>query len=157
MQVRVVSTSQAHCSRPVLLMHRSDAFNFENLWPCCPNFGPTPISHGTLPISSTEWFAMVAQAADCQRECMTLARVCSNLMNEHDIDLAELLYRQVTRAQLSNALCRELCGACKRKPPPFLGPRADGEAFVVMDADQLRMKKMMNDMQAQGMSGSVRL
>lgn len=157
MQVRVVSTSQAHCSRPVLLMHRSDAFNFENLWPCCPNFGPTPISHGTLPISSTEWFAMVAQAADCQRECMTLARVCSNLMNEHDIDLAELLYRQVTRAQLSNALCRELSGACKRKPPPFLGPRADGEAFVVMDADQLRMKKMMNDMQAQGMSGSVRL
>ena len=97
------------------------------------------------------------QMGDCRRECVTMARICSDLIGEYDMDLSELLYKPgTTRSQVTNALCYDLSGYCRKKPPPFTGSRPDGEDFLELDDTKLKLKRMVSSMTDQGMSGNVR-
>lgn len=92
---------------------------------------------------------------DCRRECATLTRVCSELVGDHDVDLSELLVRGAELPEVTHVLCRVWSGACSQRAPPLTAPRPDGEDFVPLDEEELRMRRMLANMQQQGMSGEV--
>lgn len=96
------------------------------------------------------------QPGKCRRECRTMARMCEDIVGDHDTDLAELLLANPGRATVEQQLCYDLSSACVQKPPQFSGPRPDGEDFEEIDTEELGMLRMMATMQDQGMSGNVR-
>lgn len=100
--------------------------------------------------------AHVVQPGKCRRECRTMARMCEDIVGDHDTDLAELLLANPGRATVEQQLCYDLSSACVKKPPKFSGPRPDGEDFEEIDTEELGMLRMMATMQEQGMSGNVR-
>eukprot|EP01025_Chloroclados_australasicus_P021909 TRINITY_DN22838_c1_g1_i1.p2 TRINITY_DN22838_c1_g1~~TRINITY_DN22838_c1_g1_i1.p2 ORF type:complete len:209 (-),score=40.23 TRINITY_DN22838_c1_g1_i1:105-731(-) len=92
---------------------------------------------------------------DCRRECATLAKVCKDVTGEIDIDLSELIFSAASRAEILQAMCYDLTDACKTKPGKFVGERPDGEDFQPMDESTLKLKRTMDSMSAQGMSGDL--
>ena len=52
----------------------------------------------------------------------------------------------MTRAQLTNWLCREASSACKGKPPKVPADRKPGAPFKVADPQERQMAKMMASM-----------
>ena len=94
---------------------------------------------------------------DCRRECATIAKICSDLIGDHDTDLSEMLVQQAGRAAISNALCHTLSPACAKPPPKFEGARPDGEEWLPVDEGQIKLQRMLAQMEGDGMSGDVRL
>ena len=96
------------------------------------------------------------QTGDCRRECSTIAKVCETVLEDTDTDLSELLVHDKPLAAVTHALCHELTPSCVKATPKFSGPRPDGEEWVPVDEQQLQMQRMLAQMEADGMSGSVR-
>ena len=99
---------------------------------------------------------LCVQTGDCRRECTTIAKLCESILGDHDSDISELLFRQASRSEVANELCNELTGSCSKKPPPFSGPRPDGEDWKEVDPEELKLQRMMAQMESSGMSGDVR-
>jgi hypothetical protein len=95
------------------------------------------------------------QVGDCRRECMTIAKICETVLGEHDTDIAELLFHDTDLEEITNVLCNDLTPACVNPAPPFHGLRPDGEAWVQVDASQLKLNKVLAQMEGDGMSGEV--
>lgn len=93
---------------------------------------------------------------ECGVECKTIERAAEAIMGEHDTDLAEALFTgKLNRAQLTNWLCHELSGACKRKPKPLPKGREPGEPFKVREPDAQNVDKMLGEMNDKGLKGSM--
>ena len=121
--------------------------------------------------SEGEWIAkldMVEQAdgsmalvehddfGECMAECRTMQRACEKTLEDAAVDIAEVLYRgEAGRAAISQALCRELSGACHKKAPKLPKERpSGGDNFVVADPEERRVAKMLKEMQGvEGMPG----
>ncbi|KAL2930207.1 Elongation factor Ts, partial [Bienertia sinuspersici] len=55
----------------------------------------------------------------CNSECKTIERACQEVVGFSDTDIAEYLYaRRPQLKSLVNYLCKDLTGACSKKPPP---------------------------------------
>jgi hypothetical protein len=93
---------------------------------------------------------------DCRRECATVARVCRDTLGEHDTEVSELCVRRASAQDIEDALCKELSGACARPPPPYEGARPEGEEWVEVDEGQVKVQRMLAQMEGDGMSGNVR-
>ena len=93
---------------------------------------------------------------DCRRECTTLAKICTDLLGEHDTDVSELLVHKAKRADISNALCHDLTSACTKGTPAFQGDRPEGEDWKAVDEQQVKLQRMLAQMEGDGMSGNVR-
>jgi hypothetical protein len=85
-----------------------------------------------------------------------MARLCENIVGDHDTDISELLYKHVGRKELEQAMCHDLSSACTQQAQPFTGSRPD-EDFTEEDPEHLNMMRMMAQMEEQGMSGTVGL
>ena len=98
-----------------------------------------------------------AQMGDCRRECATISRLCTDTLGAHDTDVSELLVQRAGRAALEAALCRELSGACTGKAMRLEGARELDEVFEPVDEQQVKLQRMLAQMEGDGMSGNVRL
>lgn len=94
---------------------------------------------------------------ECGTECRTAAKACTDVLGDHDVDLAEAVYNdELNRAKLTQRLCRKLTKACTKPAPKMPNGRAPGEPFKKMDPKKLEMEKLMRQMQAnmpEGMPG----
>ncbi|KAK9833297.1 hypothetical protein WJX81_004369 [Elliptochloris bilobata] len=96
------------------------------------------------------------QVGKCGAECKTVQRVASELLQDHDTDMAEHLFQaKQTRAQFSNWLCYEASAACAAKPPLLPAGRAPGPAFEVLDPKEAELEKMLAGMKDAGLGGQV--
>jgi hypothetical protein len=86
---------------------------------------------------------------------MTIAKVCDDLLGEHDIDISEAMYKDASSSVITNQLCHELTSACTGKPPIFKGPRPAGEEWKEVDPEELKLKRMLAQLEGDGMSGNV--
>jgi hypothetical protein len=86
---------------------------------------------------------------------MTIAKVCEELLGEHDIDISEKLFKEASRADITNLLCNELTSVCTGKQPIFQGPRPDGEDWKEADLEEIKLQRMLAQLEGDGMSGSV--
>lgn len=79
----------------------------------------------------------------CGRECQTVARACREILDDHDIEVAELLWKGVG-ADFEETLCgEELSGACANKPPPLPAGRPVGEPWEAKSAEDLKMEQLL--------------
>ncbi|GAX82084.1 hypothetical protein CEUSTIGMA_g9512.t1 [Chlamydomonas eustigma] len=96
------------------------------------------------------------QSGKCRRECRTIARACSDIMEDADItELSEGLWHGFSRGDTSKLLCKELTSSCKRKIPPLPKDRPVGEEFQPLTEDELSMRQTMRGMKKSGMSGTM--
>jgi len=51
----------------------------------------------------------------CKSECHTIARSCEGIVGDYDIDIAELLQRNIKRASVVNHVCHKLTKSCGKK------------------------------------------
>ncbi|GBG70731.1 hypothetical protein CBR_g8029 [Chara braunii] len=90
----------------------------------------------------------------CNSECRTIQKACEEVVENHDTDVAELLFKGDTRrAAVSKLLCQKLSRACAGKTPPVPLDRSRGEAFVPKPKSQLEAERMMQTMKDSGMPG----
>jgi hypothetical protein len=87
-----------------------------------------------------------------------MAKICSSIVGDNDVDIAELLYKEkgMNVKDFQYALCFAMNPTCRLRPKPFTGTRP-GEDFIEADPEMLKMTRMMASMEAQGLSGDVRL
>ncbi|GMH42954.1 hypothetical protein BSKO_10876 [Bryopsis sp. KO-2023] len=95
------------------------------------------------------------QIGDCQVECRTIARVCSDLLEDFDMDLAEALFKGFKRAELTSKFCYNVSDACKVPTPKLPKNRPRGEEFKVLSEKDIEMKNMLKKMKDSGMGGQV--
>ncbi|OWM83186.1 hypothetical protein CDL15_Pgr011868 [Punica granatum] len=89
----------------------------------------------------------------CNSECKTIEKACQEVMGYSDTDVAEYLYKsKPTVDSLIDFICKDLTGACKKKPPPLPADRTPGEAFMPKPAKEAEMEKMLRSME--GMPGA---
>ncbi|CAI0628420.1 unnamed protein product [Linum tenue] len=89
----------------------------------------------------------------CNAECKTIEKACQEVMGYSDTDVAEYMYSSKPQLdQLVNHLCKDLSGACSKKPPPVPKNRIPGEAFAPKPSKQAEMDKLMRSME--GMPGA---
>ena len=62
-----------------------------------------------------------------------------------------------SRAQFSNWLCREASKACLQKPPSLPRDRKPGPAFVVADAQEAQLARMMDNMKVRAAAAVSRM
>ncbi|EFJ48716.1 hypothetical protein VOLCADRAFT_104574, partial [Volvox carteri f. nagariensis] len=92
----------------------------------------------------------------CKSECRTIARACELITEDIDLtDLSAMLYKGKKRAAITNWLCYDATDACSRKPPPFSAGQRVDEVHEPLDEDEVRNTRMMRDMEAMGLSGSL--
>ncbi|CAN1159884.1 hypothetical protein LINPERPRIM_LOCUS22024 [Linum perenne] len=99
--------------------------------------------------------ALVEQEEEgmCNAECKTIEKACQDVMGYSDTDVAEYIYSSKPQLdKLTNYLCKDLSGACSRKPPPVPKDRIPGEAFAPKPSKQVEMDKIMRSME--GMPGA---
>lgn len=56
---------------------------------------------------------------ECGIECRTISRVCTDIFEDIEMELAEELYRGKQRADLTSTFCHIKTDACAKKPPPL--------------------------------------
>eukprot|EP00210_Caulerpa_lentillifera_P006643 g6346.t1 len=92
----------------------------------------------------------------CESECRTIARACSDLIEEFDYSLSEALYaNDVHEAKLIQRFCFKVSDVCAKPTPPLPENRPEGPPFIPMTEDDYKMKKMMEQMKAMGLGGQV--
>lgn len=83
----------------------------------------------------------------CKSECRTIAKACEQIMDDHDTDLAEVVWKgDIQRAKLNELLCRELSGVCDKKDPKVKKGRKAIEDFEEMSDQEIEMEKLMKSM-----------
>ena len=88
-------------------------------------------------------------AGHCEEECKTVALACQNVVDQADVDLAELVYVNKTEdaEKLCAAAAPSLKGACGKPYPAMSKDRAPGGAnFKVKSNQDLAMDKVNRDM-----------
>ncbi|CAN0901387.1 hypothetical protein LINGRAHAP2_LOCUS21390 [Linum grandiflorum] len=89
----------------------------------------------------------------CNAECKTIEKACQDVIGYSDTDVAEYIYSSKPQLdKLTNYLCKDLSGACTKKPPPVPKNRIPGEAFTPKPSKQAEMDKIMRSME--GMPGA---
>ncbi|KXZ48637.1 hypothetical protein GPECTOR_26g540 [Gonium pectorale] len=92
----------------------------------------------------------------CKSECRTIAYACEKILDDVDLtELSSLVYAGKKRAAVTNWLCHESSDACESKPPPVPKGRRADERHVPMSEDEVRTEKMLRNMKAAGLSGSM--
>ncbi|GLI59428.1 hypothetical protein VaNZ11_001311, partial [Volvox africanus] len=92
----------------------------------------------------------------CKSKCRTIARTCELIAEDLDLtDLSAMLYKGKKRSAVTNWMCYDATDVCSSKPPPVPAGRPAGEPHEPLDEDELRNMKMMRDMEASGLSGSL--
>ena len=87
----------------------------------------------------------------CGTECQTVARACREILDDHDIEVAELLWKGAG-ADFEETLCgEELSGACSNKPPSLPAGRPVGEPWEAKSEEDLKMEQLLASMK--GMPG----
>lgn len=98
----------------------------------------------------------MGQPSACEVECRTIARACDKIHEEMDLsDLSELLYKNAGRSALVQVACVDQTGVCAKKPPPLPQGRTPGPEFVPMDDDAVQRTKMLRNMKAAGLKGTM--
>ncbi|KAK4761266.1 hypothetical protein SAY87_006159 [Trapa incisa] len=98
---------------------------------------------------------LVEQDAEgiCNSECKTIEKACQEIMGYSDTDVAEYLYKSKPRVDsFVDFMCKDLTGACNKKPPPVPAGRTPGEAFMPKPAKEAEMEKILRSME--GMPGA---
>ena len=96
------------------------------------------------------------QIGFCGSECRTIARACTDLLEEFEYELAEALFKGVLeRSALTQKFCRESSKACTSTPPPLPADRPEGPPFIPMTEGDYKMAKMMQQMKEMGLGGQV--
>ncbi|XP_027069457.1 uncharacterized protein [Coffea arabica] len=89
----------------------------------------------------------------CNSECKTIERACQEVMGYSDTDVAEYLYKNKPQVDsLVKFLCKDLTGACSKKPPKVPEDRIPGEPFVPKSSKEAEMEKILKSME--GMPGA---
>ena len=95
----------------------------------------------------------------CNSECKTMQRACEDIVGDRDTDVAEAIFTDPTmkRAALQAFLCNDAAStkACAKKPPPLPADRAPGPAFEEKTEKDIQMQRMMKQMKAMGMGGTM--
>ena len=97
-------------------------------------------------------------SSKCKNECETIAKSCKNLIDEEiDVDyLSSLLFRAVV--PMENAIekvCKKLKRCKKRLPLSRKDGKREDEEFEMISEKDLEMEKVMAQMQAAGLGGSM--
>ncbi|KAG2491405.1 hypothetical protein HYH03_010196 [Edaphochlamys debaryana] len=91
----------------------------------------------------------------CKSECRTIARACEQIAEDLDLtDLSAMLYKGKKRAAISNWMCHESSDSCTVTTKHVHKDRVD-EEHVPMDPDEISSVKMLRNMKAAGLSGSM--
>ncbi|CAI9100533.1 OLC1v1037657C3 [Oldenlandia corymbosa var. corymbosa] len=89
----------------------------------------------------------------CGSECKTIERACQEVMGYSDTDVAEYLYKAKPDVDsLVKYLCKDLTGACSKKPPKVPKDRTPGEPFVPKSSKEAEMERLLKSME--GMPGA---
>lgn len=93
----------------------------------------------------------------CKSECRTIARACEQIHEEVDLtDLSAMLYQGAKRAAIFNWMCHDSTDVCAKKAPALPAGRTPiGETHIAMEEDEIRTTKMMRNMKASGLSGTM--
>eukprot|EP01025_Chloroclados_australasicus_P052972 TRINITY_DN6194_c0_g1_i1.p2 TRINITY_DN6194_c0_g1~~TRINITY_DN6194_c0_g1_i1.p2 ORF type:complete len:303 (-),score=37.63 TRINITY_DN6194_c0_g1_i1:401-1246(-) len=93
---------------------------------------------------------------ECNSECRTIAKVCEQILEDSDTDLAEALWKgDMNRAKIANYLCYDLTDTCSKPAPKVPKSRKPGPAFVAMTEEERQMAKQLAQMKQSGMKGQL--
>ena len=97
-------------------------------------------------------------SSKCKNECETIAKSCKNLIDEEiDVDyLSSLLFRAaVPMEHAIEKVCKKLKRCKKRLPLSRKDGKREDEEFEMISDKDLEMEKVMAQMQAAGLGGSM--
>lgn len=91
----------------------------------------------------------------CGKECLTVGRACSQLVDAADTEIAEALYTEgLQRADFTHKLCNQLTSACSTVRKPIPNPAGRGaEPFTALTEAEQREELMAQMQQQMGAGG----